>query len=573
MKRILYYTIMAALTIIGTACSDSMSEIGSSTRPDTDGIDLKTAQFSVPVQAAYRDSIYVRTGYPLLGDITDPYMGELKATYLAQFYTNKETTLDIKVPKSDNSDSLTFGLLRTSLIRELEEKEPGKWDPKGYYKSHYDSLVGNKIDSITIRIYYQSYYGDSLAPMMVSIYALDSLADFETMPETAFYSNNNFSSLYSKSNILGKKAFTAANRELSDSIRNTSDYMNYIEVKLDDQYKEKFLHIAAQAAIARDKKNPDHTKFTDIFASETALRKNWLSGVCVKPTFGDGSLLRVYYTAIYLFYSSYHRYAEDGTLLRNAADDGDSTYTVSHVKYIAVTPDVIEMNGFEFKDEHKEGRLANADTAFISSPLGYYATVDLPIGKMIGTMMSDPSRIDSSYFITAANFVLKAYKPSGSFLSKTPVPTLLMVQEDSVNTYFEEGIVPNSITSCYASYACDSVPNDNYKDPNAGVYYYNFGNISSVIIGLAENQGWGKDKVETIEEWEKQLKSNGKLKADQTIDDYNVRMALLPVDVKTNSAGGTLLSVSNNILPTCIRLQKGDGAQSIQMIYSLEGGK
>ena len=569
MKQLTGRAVIAALCVIVStiSCSDNLSEIGSSVRPDTDGITIKTTSFEVPLQTVYRDSIYVRTGYPLLGAITDPYLGDLNAGYLAQFYANKETSLDIY----SSADSLTFGILRTSLISELEKEEPGQWDPDGFYTSRYDSMVGNCIDSMTIRIYYESYYGDSLTPMQVSIYSLNPDVDFESLPETDFYSNNDFSGMYSQDNLLGSKAYTAANRELSDSLRSLSGYMHYIEVKLDDVYKDQFLRIATQAAIARDTLNPRRTQFTDIFADQSTLRSQWLSGVCVKPTFGDGSLIKVYYTAIYLFYSSYHRYTIDGTILRNAADDGDSTYISNHVKYIAVTPDVIQMTGLDYNDSRKAERLSYTDTAYITSPQGYYATIEMPVGKIIGTMMSDEARKDSSYFLNAANFYLKAYKPKGYELSSTPAPTLLMVQEDSVNTYFEEGMLPNSVTSCYATYTCDSVPNDNYNDPSQGVYYYGFGNINSVIMGLAANQGWSKDKIQSVEDWEKLLRANGKLTADQTIDDYTVRMALLPVDVTTNSTYGTLLSVSNYILPTIVRLWNGNESQKIQMIYTLEG--
>lgn len=571
MKQLMSYAAVgAALCMIVSAvsCSDDMSAIGSSVRPPTDDITIRTASFEVPLQTVYRDSIYVRTGYPLLGSITDPYLGDLNAGYLAQFYANKETSLDIY----NSADSLTFGVLRTSLVSELEAQEPGQWDPDGFYKSRYDSLVGNCIDSMTIRIYYQSYYGDSLSPMQVSIYGLNPDVDFSALPESEFYSNNDFSAMYSQENLLGSKGYTAANRELSDSVRGLSGYMHYIEVKLDDTHKDQFLRMAVQAAIARDTLNPRHSQFTDIFADMSSLRSKWLSGVCVKPTFGDGSLIKVYYTAIYLFYSSYHRYAIDGTILRNAADDGDSTYTSNHVKYIAVTPDVIQMTGLHFNDERRSERLAYTDTAFISSPQGYYSVIDLPVGKMIGQMMNDVARRDSSYFLNAANFYLKAYRPKGHILSNTPAPTLLMVQEDSVNTYFEEGMLPNSVTSCYATYTCDSVPNDKYKNPNEGIYYYGFGNINSVILGLAQNQGWNKNKIETVGQWEALLKANGKLASDQSIEDYTVRMALLPVDVTTNSTYGTLLSVSNYILPTLVKLQDGSGVQNVQMIYTLEGG-
>lgn len=574
MKKLISYAVSAVVGIvIAASCSDNMSEIGTSVRPDTDGISIKSTSFEVPIQTMYRDSIYVRTGYPLLGSISDPYIGSLNAGYLAQFYANKETSLDVY----GSADSLIFTLLRTSLVNEMEAKEPGQWAPAGLYVSRFDSLVGNKIDSMTIRVYYDSYYGDSLAPMQLSVYSLNPDVDFSALDESEFYSNNTFDEMYSEKNLLGRKGYTAANRELTDSARQSKDFMNYVEVKLDDKYKDEFLRLVLHAALARDGKvkaqAPSYPKHEDIFADQSSLRSNWLSGVCIKPTFGDGSLVKVYYTAIYLFYSSYHRYAPDGTLLRNEADDGDSTYVVNHVKYIAVTPDVIQMTGLNYKDEQKSNRMQYSDTAFISSPQGYYSTIDLPVGKVIGTMMADPARNDSSYFLNAANFYLKAYKPQGYILSNSPAPTLLMVQEDSINTFFEEGSLPNRATSCYAAYSCDSVPSDRYNDPTQGVYYYGFGNISSVIIGLAENDGWSKGKVQTVQQWEDMLKAKGKLKSGQTLDDYYVRMALLPVDVTTNSSYGTVLSVSNYILPTAVCLQKGDNKQNIQMVYTLEGVK
>ena len=194
----------------------------------------------------------------------------------------------------------------------------------------------------------------------------------------------------------------------------------------------------------------------------------------------------------------------------------------------------------------------------------------MPVGKVIATMMNDPLRSDSSYFLNGANFYLKAYKPEGNVLSSTPAPTLLMVQEDSINTYFEEGILPNSATSCYASYVCDSVPNDLYVEPNKGVYYYNFGNIYSIILGLAEVNGWSKSEMLSVSDWEKVLRAKGKLSGTQTVEDFKVRMALVPVEASTQSSG-TLMSISNYMQPTAVRLQKGDRKQLITSVYTLSG--
>ncbi|MBQ0056459.1 MAG: DUF4270 family protein [Bacteroidales bacterium] len=557
------YTVIAAISmlIMSASCSDELSKIGSSVRPNSDGITIKSQSFDIEVGTSYRDSIYVRTGYPLLGKITDPEFGEISAGYLAQFYANKETGLDIV----NQYDSTTFNILKTSVPKTMG------YDWPDFHYEAWDSLVNNRIDSMTIRIFYNTYYGDSLTPMQISVYSLNPDVEFETLPESEFYSNNDFNELYDIKNIVGRKGFTAANREVSDSIRGTSDYMNYIEVKLSDTLKEKFFRLCVEAAIARDKNNPHHTEYNDIFADQKLLRENWLSGVCVKPTFGDGSLIKVYYTAIYFFYSSHHRYAPDGTLLRNDHDDADSSYVSTHVKYVAVTPDVIQMSGLQFTDDNKESRLSADNEAYISSPQGYYATIDLPVGKIIGTMMNDPQRNDSSYFLNSANFYLKSYKPEGYMLSKTPAPTVLMVQQDSIYSFFEEGLLPNSKTSCYAQYVCDSVPNSHYNNPDEGVYYYKFGNISTVVRSLAENEGWKKSM--SVSEWENQLRSNNKITGSQTIDDYMVRMAVIPVDVTTNSSSGSILSVSNYILPTSVTLQKGDGKQSIQMVYTLEGTK
>lgn len=563
MKHILHSLLLLAGICMWAACSDNLTEVGQSVRPENDGIVIRNANFDLDLQTIYRDSVYIRTGYPLLGTLTDPSFGEVSASYLAQFYANRETGLDVR----NNKDSLTFGILRTSAPQMLG------YDWADYHYRSWDSICNNQLDSMTIRIYYQSFYGDSLTPMQVSIYSLNSDVDFSDLDESEFYSNNDFSEMYSADadHLLGNKAFTVANREVSDSIRSTSDYMNYLEVKLSDKYKDDFFRLCVEAAIARDTKNPHHTEFSDIFADESKLRNSWLSGVCVKPTFGDGAIIKVYYTAIYFFYSSHHRYNPDGTRLRNANDDADSTYNVSHVEYVAVTPDVIQMSGIKFNDDNRQERLDATDCAYISSPQGYYTTLDLPVGKIINEIYSDPLRNDSSYFVNAANFYLKAYKPEGYMLSSRPVPTVLMVRNDSVNTFFEQGMIPSTRTSCYASYKCDSVPKETFNDPTEGIYYYNFGNIASVITGLAQASGWDRSAENAIANWENKLHQDGELTASQTIDDYSVKMALIPVDVTVNSTHGTLLSVSNYILPTSIRLKKD--SQRIQLIYTLEGGK
>lgn len=577
--------IASALCILITtnSCEDRISDIGTSIMPQNDQIYVNSDTLQCRVMSGYRDSIYVRTGYPLLGNITDPDFGSVKAGYLAQFYASTSISLN-----ESSNDSLTFDILRTSAAHDLG------LDPKGIYTSHFDSLINNTLDSLTLRVYYNTYYGDSLTPMKLSIYALNKDARLEKEPESAFYSNCDFSKYYNSYNLLGSKAYTAANRVMSDSVRNQKDYLPYIEVRLSEELKDKFLRHMVSSAIARDKKGKQTYNYKDIFADIESMRDNFLSGVAIQPTFGDGSIIKVYNTAIWFYYSSFHRYAPDGTLLRNATDTGDSTYVTSHVQIMAVTPDVVQMSSLDLTDIKKDERLNDPKNTYITSPQGYYTTIDIPVGHAIRLAMDDLQRSDSAYFINGANFSLMCEKPQGALLSTTPPSRVLMIEENRMNKFFEESRVPANEFAAVGTYVADSIKNN--------IYYYDFGNLQSLVTGLASeasNGSWRKHKTLTSLQWAKQIKavrgyaflpsvSQSQLdsysdadyetnrdgirtKVQQALDLFTIRMALIPVDVTTSAQSGAILSVSNYILPSAIKVKRDNSKQYLQYIYTLGG--
>jgi len=579
----LMFVLALCMLISFAACEDTISDVGLSTLPESDVIHIKTDTLQCGIQTGYRDSVYVRTGYPLLGNITDPEYGSVKAGYLAQFYASTKITLN-----ETSNDSVTFDILRTSVPHDLQ------LDPKGLYKSHFDSLVNNTLDSLTLRIYYNTYYGDSLTPMKLSIYALNDDAKLEQEPESAFYSNYDFTKYYNRDNLLGSKAYTAANRVLSDSVRELSDYLPYIEVRLSDQMRDKFYKLIVQAAIARDKEGRSSYNYQDIFAEIELMRENFLSGVAIQPTFGDGSIIKVYNTAVWFYYRSFHKYAPDGTLLRNATDTGDSTYVTSHIKYMAVTPDVVQMSSLDLKDVKKQERIDDPDCAYITSPQGYYATLDLPVGKAIRRMMDDEQRHDSAYFMNGANFSMMCQKPQGALLSTTPPQKVMLIEETNMNKIFEESRVPSTKEAVIGSYVADSITNQ--------IYYYTFGNLNTLIQGLASttrNGSWSKKSTTSSLMWAQQIKAVKPLKfmplmsqeklnsyteedyandrdairtqVQLALDNYTIKMAVLPVEVTTNSTSGNVLTVSNYILPTAIKVKKERSKQFLQYIYTMGG--
>lgn len=575
--------LLMMLTAIGmlgfiSSCKDDISDIGYTTRPENDKVRIVADTLQCGVASAYRDSIYVRTGYPLLGNITDPEYGSIKAGYLAQFYASTKLGLN-----DTDQDSIIFNILRTSAPQELG------YDTQNIYQSRFDSLINNDIDSLTLRIYYTTYYGDSLSPMQLSVYALNKDAKLEREPEKAFYSNYDFTKYYSTENLLGKKAYTAANRSLSQEDRNSAG-SSYIEIRLDDEFKRHFYRSAIEAAIARDPKgHAAYPQYKDIFSSIESMRENFLSGVSIQPSFGDGSIIKVFNTAIWFYYRSLHRYNKDGTILRNATDTADSTYVTSHQQVMAVTPDVVQMASLGLKDIKKDERLKDKESAYITSPQGYYATIDLPIGHAIRHMMDNEDRQDSAYFLGGANFQLMCQKPQGALLSSTPVSHVMMVEEKHMNQFFEESKTPEAKSSAIGTYVADSINNQ--------IYYYSFGNLSTLVLGLASNSaygGWNKS-MDTPIAWAKNIQQknpytfmpwvnlSGKtdedyrkdpaLRADvqHALDNFIVRMAIIPVDVTSNQQTGTVLSVSNYILPTAIKVKRDAKKQFLQYIYTLGG--
>lgn len=592
-KVIAVTTIMLAAM---TSCTDDMSELGLSTMPREDKITAFHGLEIVPVNGAFRDSMYIRTGYPLVGSITDPVLGEVTAGYMAQFYASKNIEMtDYGMSHTGAVDSAVFHILRTSVMNKDWKYGLSKLDPNGIYTPEafrkrgmvWDSIVNNDIDSMTVRIYYQTYYGDSLAPQQLTVYQLPDNAKLDEEPDEHFYNGEWIDKAmndYCKDEyIIGRKSFTAANRVLSDSVRHLSSYLPYIEIKLSDELKEKFLHASVEASIKRDNRfggQKAYPQYADIFSNIATLREQWMSGIAVKSTFGTGCIVKVYNTAVYFFYRSFHKYDKDGTLLRNPDDTKDSTYTLSHVQYMAVTPDVVQMShvtseigvskekliaGFKMNDDIVGASQTNEDSChIIVSPQGFYATVDLPVGKIMRRIMDTVSSQDSAYFLNGANFSLMCEKPEGDLFMSIPPKNLLMVQQDNMTKFFENRNLADSTISV-ASYSADSVMNK--------IYYYHFGNISSLInnlVSLKKNGGLIKGKMSVLD-WAKKIQAErptefmpGKTiteyndEVKNAIDNYTIRMALVPVDVTQNPTYGTVLSVSNYVLPSAIFVRKQD---------------
>ncbi len=479
--------LILALGILLSACDDTLTNIGSSIRPDTDDLSVKSASFDLESRTFLADSIYMRTGNPLLGEITDKFYGTIRADYAAQFYAKPGFNFNVV----NSSDSILYDM--------SNEK---------------DSMMNGALDSAVLRIFYGAYVGDSLTPMAVTAYRV------QTKLPRNFYSNVDFEPYVTPLESLGSAGYTGSDRSIPDSIKSDSDYMPYVDIKLKDSVKEDFLNAV--------KNNPSVFKNQETFEA-------FFPGVYFKNTFGDGTMLRVVNSRIIFFYRTYHDKAPGGSPLVGASGK-DSSYVVPRTKYISVTPDVIQLNHVQNPITPNPELLNNDSTTYITAPAGYFTEIDIPVGKIMKEINSDP--LATSTYLNGATLNVKAYAPIENIFSATPPSNMLMVERSKMNEFFENNKLPDSQTSFLASYAADTV--------NA-VYQYNFGNLNQLVVAKAE-----------------EAKKNGSY--DTT---YVVKMAVVPISTVLDSYYN-ITKVSNYFLPGAVALKRGTNPQKTDIVYTIQ---
>ena len=388
------------------ACDDTLTNIGSSIRPDGDMLSVQSALFELNSSTYLADSIYIRTATPLLGEINDKLYGTIRSDYASEFY-GVGFTLDVW-----NDDTLTFQLGRAG-----------------------DSLLNNQLDSAVLNIYYSTYIGDSLTPMAATIYPL---AKPLPTSKSAFYSTVDFTPYLDMSRILGSSGYTGKDMTVSDSIRSLDTYTPAVRVHLDQELCTKFLKALRETP--------------EVFKNQTNFEK-FFPGIYVKNTFGNGTILQVDMTRVYFYYQTWHQTV--------SSTGADSSYTVSRATYMSVAPDVVQLNSV--KNPIQAGgnpTLMNDDsTTYVTSPGGYCTQLRFPVGAIIKQM---GEAADKTTFLNGVNFTLEAYKPTNIF-SQDPPTYMMVIEKSKINEFFEENKLSEiGSTAALASFTNDSTNSKYY---------------------------------------------------------------------------------------------------------------
>lgn len=465
------------------SCSDDTGSIGGKIMPSNDEPNVTQGVFSVFTRSVKVDSVLGTTSTSYLGKITDP---ETNATTYCDFLGQFHTLENISFPD------------RSVLVQDNGKPEA---------------------DSVEIRLYISSYYGDSLNSMKLGVYELDTN---NVMKENmSYYSNIDPQKYVSKAPSAIRKitTFSVVNMALSDSLKNVESRNRNIRISLPRQY----------GTFLMNKYYSDPANYSNSY--------NFIHHVCpgfyYKLISGDGTMLSIDNATL----SVYFRYF-----------DGDSV--VDGVQRMAATEEVLQNTRVENKNIDK--LLNTQDCSYLKTPVGIFTEVTLPIDSIFaGEHVADTINSARISFVRINDSKLTEYN--------LPLPQqLLMVKSDDIYSFFENSRVADGLTSFVTSYSASD---------NA----YDFSNISSLVSNMYSTRMTGAGVKSTDSEAEKTRKYT---QWEAMHPAWN-KVMLIPVttNYSQQSNGYTtqkvLTRVRNDLSLTSTRLVGGNtGDVKISVIYS-----
>ena len=423
-----YLASLALASFFFISCDDNTDGIGSSLTDNVDMLHITTDTFTVTTQSIVADSVLSRnvTGY--IGKVRDPETGAyLTSNFMTQFYSPE----NFAFPEKDSIQSL---------------------DDNGEIMA----------DSCDIRLYYNGFYGDSLATMKMAAYELSTPVE----ERKHFYSNFNPEKEYIQGNTKKtNKMYTLTDLNVDESTRSESGYMPSIRVTLDKSLGTKILRAYYE----------DPTIFKNAY---TFIHK-LVPGFYFKSTSGIGSMA-------YISLSQLNVYFRHKTT--TTKNDVKSDTIITSIAAFPGTEEVLQTTNIE-NDKAAVKRLASDNTCtYIKSPAGIFTEMRIPATEIVEKQYIGEDGKTYSHkndTINSAKVVLTRINNTQDSKYSLGIPqTLLMLPKSEMYSFFENNKIADYKTSFLASYSSSSNT-------------YTFNNIGSLVkhiydSGDRSNPDWDK---------------------------------------------------------------------------------
>lgn len=354
----------------------------------------------------------------------------------------------------------------TGLIGKMKDPQTGNY-VKGDYMTQLSVLPTFSVDTLDyikqankgsieadscyLLVSYNASYGDTIAPMKVTAYEMTK----PMAEDKEYYSNYD---AFEKGWVNENNQHWSSNYNLSNTsdVKNFKIYLNKKYTKDGKTYKNYGSYIMQTYA-----EHPEYFKTNYKFLHKVC------PGFYIKNVGGTGNMAKVWNTELIFYWT------------RKKTINKDSTAVSIGYNRFDGTEEVLQLNKIENDTENLK-KLASKDQekcTYLKSPAGIFTEVTLPIKDIMKGHEKDTLNTATISFPRLNN-----ENEDNPYNFATP-STILMVQKDSLQSFFEKSKLADSRTSYTASYSSTGT----YKNA------YTFQNIANLVSAMYKNKGKGEN--------------------------------------------------------------------------------
>ena len=407
MKKLTCLILAATAILTFSQCDDTTDTVGNSTIADQDFITARTDTF-------FATSSTITANDSILANTSDVYLGK---------YT-------------DATDKTT---LTSSFITQFACTENFTFPEEG--------VVGDSATYTILRLYIDSYYGDSLNAMRCEVHALDKVLD----EGTPYYTNFAPEEFYDTgAKPLASKVFNVIDFTEPDSILE-GEYTKRIDIRLPNSIGNRFINLFYETT-------PDGKRIgKEYFANSEAFINNVFKGVYVKCTQGDGTLVKIFRSRLDIGFDR---------LIKSSSGEMDSIQNLTAPFYSG--KEVMQVN--KFANSNIDILSEESGHTYIKTPAGLFTEITLPVVDVI----------ENCDTINSAKISFERYNEGKG----TPYTTILMVRKSEMYRFFLKNGLHDNKTSYLTNISSDNK--------------YTFDNISEILKrlykeykdGTAQDSNW-----------------------------------------------------------------------------------
>lgn len=404
----------------------------------------------------------------------------------------------------------------TGLIGKMKDPETGNY-VKGDYMTQLSVLPTFSVDTLDyikqankgsieadscyLLVSYNASYGDTIAPMKVTAYEMTK----PMAEDQEYYSNYD---AFEKGWVNENNQHWSSNYNLS----NTSDVKNF-KIYLNKKYKKDGKTYKNYGSYIMQ----TYAEHPEYFKTNFKFLHNVCPGFYIKNVGGTGNMAKIWNTELIFYWTRHKTINKDSTAVSIGYNRFDGT------------EEVLQLNKIENDTENLK-KLASKDQekcTYLKSPAGIFTEVTLPIEDIMKGHEKDTLNTATISFPRLNN-----ENEDNPYNFATP-STILMVQKDSLKSFFEKSKLADNRTSYTASYSSTGT----YKNA------YTFQNIANLVSAMYKNKAEGEKK-------------NAKWMDEHP--NWN-KVVLVPVNVITTTQGYTTVisKINHDMSLASTRLKRG----------------